>query len=243
MEDILVAVAIGGAALVASTLAAVAGFGGAAIMLPVLVWAFGIVDAVPILTVAQLMGNLSRVWFNRTELSFPVVKWFALGAVPAAAVGGAVFATTPAGALVRLLGAFLLLMVVYRHTPWGRNTRIGLRGFLPLGATSGTISALVGVVGPFMAPFFLAYGLVRGAYIGTEALATVTMHVTKLSVYGGYSLIDLNVGLVGVAIGTVMFAGSYLGKRILNRLPAARFPLIIDAVLLAAGLLFVIRGK
>jgi len=132
MEDILIAAAIGVAALVASTMSAVAGFGGAAIMLPVLVWAFRIGDAVPILTIAQLMSNLSRVWFNRTELSFPVVRWFALGAVPAAMAGGIIFATAPAGALVRLLGIFLLLMVAYRHTPWARKTRIGLRGFLPL---------------------------------------------------------------------------------------------------------------
>ena len=212
MEDILVVAAIGGAALAASILAAVAGFGGAAVMLPVLVWAFGIRDAVPILTIAQLMGNLSRVWFNRGELSFPVVNWFGLGAIPAAVVGGIVFATAPIGALVRVLGLFLLLMIAYRHSPWGR-TRIGLRGFLPLGAISGVISAVVGVVGPFMAPFFLSYGLVSGAYIGTEALATVMMHITKLGVYGGYSLIDADIALVGVAIGSVMFMGSYLGKK------------------------------
>ena len=242
MEDVLVAVAIGGAALAASTLAAVAGFGGAAIMLPVLVWAFGIVEAVPILTIAQLMGNLSRVWLNRMELSFSVVKWFGIGAVPAAVLGGVLFANTPAGSLVRLLGVFLLLMIVYRHSPWGKNARIDLRGFLPLGVISGVISAVVGVVGPFMAPFFLAYGLVRGAYIGTEALATVMMHVTKLSVYGGYELINLNIAMVGVSIGSVMFVGSYFGKQILKRLPAARFPLIIDAVLLVAGLLFLMRG-
>ncbi len=243
MEDVLAALAIGAAALFASTLAAAAGFGGAAVMLPVLVWRFGIGDAVPILTIAQLMGNLSRVWFNRTELSFNVVKWFGYGAVPSAVVGGIIFATAPTGALVRLLGLFLLLMVVYRHTPWGSDTRIGLKGFLPLGIISGAISAVVGVVGPFMAPFFLAHGLVSGAYIGTEALATVMMHVTKLGVYGSFSLMDLQIGLVGVAIGTVMFAGSYLGKQILIRLPAARFPLIIDAVLLAAGSLFLIGGE
>ena len=105
-------------------------------MLPVLVWVFGIHDAVPILTIAQLMGNLSRVWFNRTELSLSVVKWFGLGAVPAAVAGGIVFATAPATALVRVLGLFLLIMVAYRNSPWAREIRIGLRGFLPLGATS-----------------------------------------------------------------------------------------------------------
>ena len=242
MTELITPAVIAAVALVASTLAAVAGFGGAAIMLPILVWAFGIRDAVPILTIAQLIGNLSRVWFNRSELSLPVVGWFALGAVPMAVLGGVVFATAPAAALVRVLGAFLLLTVAYRHTPWGRRGHIGLRGFLPLGAASGFISALVGVVGPFMAPFFLAYGLIKGGYIGTEALATVVMHMTKLGVYGGYDLLGARTVLVGVAIGAVMFLGSYLGKRILERVPERVFPYIIEGVLVAAGLLFVIRG-
>ena len=238
----MVGAAVAGAALLASTLAAVAGFGGAAIMLPLLVWGFGVRDAIPILTIAQLMGNLSRVWFNRSELSFPVVRWFSTGAVPLAILGGIVFATAPAPALVRVLGAFLLLTVAYRHTPWGRRARLGLRGFAPLGATSGFISALVGSVGPFMAPFFLAYGLVKGAYIGTEALSTVVMHVTKLGVYGRYSLLSVNSIVIGLAIGGVMILGSFLGKRILDRVPERVFPYIIEGVLVAAGLLFLIRG-
>lgn len=51
-------------AMAASAVAAVAGFGGAVLLLPVLVWVFGVRDAVPILTIAQLVGNGSRVWFN-----------------------------------------------------------------------------------------------------------------------------------------------------------------------------------
>ena len=59
--------------------------------------------------------------------------------------------------------AIPLFMVAYRHTTRGRNARIRLRGFLNLGAASSFLSAMVGSVGPIMAPFFLAYGLVRGA--------------------------------------------------------------------------------
>jgi hypothetical protein len=57
------------AALAASTLAAITGFGGAAVLLPVLIVVFGVREAVPILTVAQLIGNGSRVWFNRYDLN------------------------------------------------------------------------------------------------------------------------------------------------------------------------------
>ena len=230
------------AALLASTIAAIAGFGGAVIMLPVLVWAFGVRDAVPVLTVAQLMGNLSRVWFNRAELSWSVIRWFALGAVPAAAIGGVIFATAPAAALVRGLGVFFLAVVAYRHTSWGKRTGLTLHGFLPLGSVSGLLSALLGSVGPFMAPFFLAYGLVKGAYIGTEAMSTVVMHVVKLGVYGGYALLRLQTVIAGLAIGGVMFLGSYLGKRLLNRVPERMFPSIIEGVLVVAGLLFLVQG-
>ena len=227
-------------ALVASTVAAIAGFGGSAIMLPVLVWAFGVRDAIPILTVSQLLGNLSRVWFNRSEVEGRVVQWFALGAVPAAVAGGVVFATAPTPALSRLLGAFLLVTVLYRHTAWGRQLRVKLRGFLPIGFSFGFLSAIVGGVGPMMAPFFLAYGLVRGAYIGTEALSTVTMHVTKLGVYGGYDLLSSRTILIGLAIGGVMFLGSYLGKRILTVVPERVFPVIVEVALVAGGILLLI---
>lgn len=125
MAELLPYVLVGITALAASVLAAVAGFGGAVVMLLVLVWAFGVRDAIPILTVAQLMGNLSRVGLNRRELDWRVVRRFGMGAVPAAAVGGVVFATAPAAALVRVLGVFLLLMVAYRHSSPRMGTRLG----------------------------------------------------------------------------------------------------------------------
>jgi hypothetical protein len=230
------------AALIASMLAAVAGFGGAVIMLPVLVWAVGVEDAVPVLTIAQLFGNLSRVVFNRSELNWSVIWRFSLGAVPAAIVGGIIFASAPAGFLVRALGVFLILMVVYRHTPWGKNARLKLGGFVPLGVVSGLLSAVLGVVGPFAAPFFLSFGLIKGAYIGTEAMTAVIMHITKLGVYGGYALISLSTLLMGLAIAPVMVAGTLLGKRLLSRIPERVFPYIVEGTMLAAGILFTIRG-
>jgi uncharacterized membrane protein YfcA len=240
MGDALAWLLLGVVAFVAATLAAVTGFGGAAVLLPVLVLRFGVREAVPILTVAQLIGNASRVWFNRHELDLPVVAWFTLGAVPAAVVGGLLFATAPLSALTRLLGLFLLALVVYRRLGTGKLPRLSARGFAPLGAVSSFLSALLGSVGPLMAPFFLAYGLVRGAYIGTEALATVVMHVTKLAVYAGASLLGGENVAVGLVLGPVMVLGSFVGKRIVDRLSERVFVLLVEATLVVAGLRFLI---
>jgi len=227
---------------VASTLAAVAGFGGAAVLLPILVLVFGVRDAIPILTVAQLIGNLSRVGFNRQELDLPVVGWFALGGVPAALVGGFLFASAPLSFLTRLLGIFLITVVVYRHASKGTTLRLPLRAFAMLGAVFSFLSALLGSVGPIMIPFFLAYGLVKGALIGTEALATVVMHVTKLAAYRSTAILTTTSIMVGLALGSIMILGSFVGKKILDRLPERLFVLLIEATLLIAGLGFLIRG-
>jgi uncharacterized membrane protein YfcA len=229
------------AALLASTLAAVAGFGGAAVLLPAIVAVFGIREAIPILTVAQLIGNASRVWFNRRELDWRVVGWFALGAVPFALLGGFLFAKAPLVALTRLLGAFLLLVLVWRHLR-PKPKSFPVASFAGIGAGASFLSALLGSVGPIMAPFFLAFGLVKGAYIGTEALSTVVMHITKLVAYHQTGILTQAGVLIGLVMGPVMIFGSFLGKHVVDRLPDRVFVAIIELVLVVAGLLFLIRG-
>ena len=230
------------AGLAASTLAAVAGFGGAAILLPVLVALFGPRDAIPILTIAQLVGNGSRVVINRDAIDRRIVGWFALGGIPAALVGGFLFAAAPLDALTRLIGAFLLVSVAWRRLRPRPSGALGPRTFTAIGAFFAFASALVGSVGPLMAPFFLAAGLVKSAYIGTEAAATVVMHVAKLVAYGTAALLTTFTVGVGLAMAPAMIAGSLLGKRIVDRLPERVFVAVIEVVLVVAGLVFLIGG-
>jgi hypothetical protein len=229
-------------AFIAATLAAVSGFGGAAVLLPMLVFIFGVREAIPILTVAQLIGNGSRVWFNRHELDWKVVAWFALGGVPMAIVGGMLFARAPLAPLTRVLGVFLILIVAWRHIPRTSTWHPPLQSFAAVGAVSSFLSALMGSVGPLMAPFFLAYGLVKGAYIGTEALSTVVMHISKLIAYKQSAVLPLHALLAGLALGPLMVGGSLAGKRIVNRISERVFTAIIELTLLAAGVQFIWKG-
>ncbi len=207
-------------------------------LLPVFVALFGVRDAVAVLTVSQLLSNGSRVWFNREHVVRPIVGSFALGAVPAAIVGALIFATAPLGALSRIIGAALLVMVFWRRfRPAG--LRPSLRGFAGVGALSGFGSALVGSLGPLTAPFFLAYGLIRRAYIGTEAASATVMHLTKLAVYGGASVLTLGSVGIGLALAPSTAAGAWVGSKLLDRLPGRTFLVLVEAGLIVAGLLLI----
>lgn len=227
------------AAFALAWLSAVAGFGGGVLLLPVFTALFGLRTGVPVLTLTQLSSNGSRVWFTRHRLHWSIIGRFALGAIPFALAGGLLLAAAPLAPLKRLLGIFLLAVVVWRRlNPHPRKP--SHRAFVGVGAASGLGSALLGSVGPLTAPFFLAYGLARDAYIGTEAACALTMHLTKLVAYGAGSLLNPDVLLLGLVLTPATLAGAWVGKRTVNRISDRLFVLLVEVGLVVAAVLFLI---
>jgi uncharacterized protein len=233
---------VAGVALFSAVLGSVAGTGGTAVLLPVLVHYFGIQAAVPMVTLANLAANVSRAVVHGREVDRPVVAWFTLGSLPLTVLGTWLFTVAAPEMLTRLLGAFLLVVVVWRRLRAVPPKAYAPAWFLPLGVGFGFLNGLFSSVGPLMAPFFLAYGLVKDSYIGTDALITVVMQGTKLAVFGGTQFLTATVLLYGTLLMPVMFLGALVGKLLLDRLPPWVFVLVIELTLVVAGLNFVVRG-
>lgn len=227
-------------ALVAGTIGGVVGFGSAVILLPVCAYTFGAAEAVPILTIAALIGNLSRATFSWRETDWPAVRMYVLGAVPFAALGAFIFIELDAALIHRLLGAFILLMIPARRWAVRHDMTVQRWHLLPLGAVMGLLSGIVGTVGPINAPFFLAYGLVKGAYLATEALGAAAVHLTKSAVYGRFAALDLETMTYGLIIGLALIAGSWLGKRIVMRLDTPAFIRTVEVLLGVSGALMLL---
>jgi uncharacterized membrane protein YfcA len=225
------------AAFALALLSAVTGFGGGVLLLPVFTALFGLRVAVPVLTLAQLASNGARVWLNRRELRWRLAGRFALGAVPLAVAGALLLAHAPLGALKRLLGVFLVGVVLWRRLG-PRLPRPTDRTFVTVGAASGLGSALLGSVGPLTAPFFLAYGLSRAAYVGTEAAGALTLHLSKTVGYAAGGLITSDVLLLGAALTPATLLGAAVGRRIVGRISDRVFVVLVELGLLAAAALF-----
>jgi hypothetical protein len=233
---------LAGVAFLSALLGSVAGTGGSLVLLPALVLHFGIQDATAILLIANAAANVSRVWVNRRELVLPVVWWFALGSVPLVVAGAWLFTIAAPELLTRVLGGFLLFMLLWRHMPIRPPKPPTVRWFFPVGLAIGFVSGLMASSGPLSAPFFLSYGLLRGAYIGTDALITVLMHIPKAAVFLHQGLISRHVLIASAVLIPFMIGGAVYGKRILDRVPDRVFAYAIEAVLLVAGVNFLLRG-
>lgn len=220
----------------AGTIGGVIGFGGSTILLPVLVFAFGPLDAVPIMGVAALIANFSRVavWWR-------VVDWRAAGAyaataVPAVVLGARTFLALDAPLIEAVIGAFFVAMVPLRRWLLSRNWTIGLPGLAAAGAVIGYMTGMVVNTGPLNTPFFLAYGLIKGPFIATEAMGSLSIYFSKSAVFQRFGALPWKLAVNGMFVGGAMMAGTWLGKRLVERLEVRQFNYAIDAMLLLSGL-------
>ena len=236
MPDPLTWMILIGTALLGSTIGGVAGFGAGILLLPVAAWTLGIRAAVPVLTVTMLLGNLARIWWSRHELHGGVTLRFIAGAVPATAVGVMIFAGASSDWLGRAIGAFLLAAVPLRRLLTSGRLHVRAAHFPLIGGAVGFLSALVVTTGPVVTPFFLAYGLRRGAFIATEALCAGAMHVTRGLVFARYRMISTETLVIGLVLGTTMFAGAWIGRRMLDRMSDRAFLAVIEVLLVGMGL-------
>jgi uncharacterized membrane protein YfcA len=223
-------------ALVGSLVGGVAGFGTGIIMLPLVAWVIGLRSAVPVLTVTMAIGNLARIWWSRGEVDRGVVVRFALGAMPATVLGTALYVGAPAEWFGRFVGIFLITSVPLRRVLAMDFFRMRLGYFPVLGVVVGLISGLVVTTGPLNTPFFLAYGLRRSAYVGTEAVCAMAMHLARGAALTRYALLGWETFALGTVLGATMFAGSWMGRRLLDRMSDRVFLGIIEALLVGMGL-------
>jgi uncharacterized membrane protein YfcA len=226
----------------AATVSGAAGFGGALLLLPVLTWVVGARAAVPILTVAQLLGNGSRAGFGWRRIRWRPVLLFNGGAVPASVIGSRLFIDLPSAFLPRLIGVFLLLVVALRHTRLGKRDVPGWC-LAPAGAVVGFLSALAGSAGPLGAAVFLGLHLAAPAYVASEAVTAVLMHLTKSVTYGRYGALTFDELMQGIALGFSLVLGSWTGKELIDRMPEKGFTLLVEILLVVSAVSLILCGK
>lgn len=229
------------AALTAAAISGAAGFGGALLLLPLLVATVGTTHAVPLLTVAQLVGNLSRAGFGFTHIHWKPVGLFLLGAVPCSVLGALSFVQLPEDYVTRAIGATILVFVALKH--FGL---VSIRGGPTLlvmgGGVVGFLSGLVGSAGPLGAAIFLSLGLPAVAYIASEAITALAMHGVKTAIYQRYIALDREFWFLAVLMGVAMIIGTWSAKRVVERMPVDTFHRFVTLLLAATATYMLLHG-
>lgn len=98
-----------GVGLVAGTVSGIVGTGSSIMLVPVLVYAFGPKEAVPIMAVAAIMANVSRIMAWWREVDWRACAAYSVTGIPAAAVGARTLLILPSRTVDIAIGLFLIL--------------------------------------------------------------------------------------------------------------------------------------
>jgi uncharacterized protein len=229
-------------ALLAGTIGGVIGFGSGVIMVPILAFTFGAKAAVPIMAIAAILANGSRVTAWWRELDLPAALIYCATAVPAAFFGASLFLNLNVHAVEMALGVFLIAVVPARHALRRSKLKIKRWHLSIVGAVMGFLTGIVASTGPINAPFFLAYGLTKGAYLATEAFGSAAVSITKITTFSLRGVVSFDNVMRGLGVGSGLMAGSYLAKAIVAKLKPADFEYIMDGVVLIAGVVMLVAA-
>lgn len=230
---------LGAVAFATAVMTAMVGLGGGIILLSVMAIYLEPVIAIPVHGAVQLASNASRTWIQRRHVRWPILGRFAVLLVPGSILGLLVARTLPAEAVRTGIGVFVLLAI------WAPKWLfLGIdpehthptRRFLWLGGAIGFLNTAVGAVGPLLGPFLRGIGLTRHGIVGSFAAVQSLGHAVKIVVFtvAGFAFAAW-LGPIALLAGCVV-AGTWVGSRLLDRVPERVFQLLYKASLTALAL-------
>jgi uncharacterized membrane protein YfcA len=117
-----------------------------------------------------------------------------------------------------------------------RNLKLQLWQLAIAGAVIGFITGIVLSTGPLSVPAFTAYGLVKGAFLSTEAATSLVLMVSKIATFRALGALPAPSIVEGLIVGASVMAGAFAGKAVVQRMSIGAFQHVLDGLLLCSGL-------
>jgi uncharacterized membrane protein YfcA len=156
--------------------------------------------------------------------------------IPAAALGARTLLELPSHAVDISIGLFLIAMVPVRHWLAKHDFKLSLWHLALGGALIGYLTGIVVSTGPLSVPLFLFYGLTKGAFLATEAASSLGLYLSKSVTFQRFGALNPDIALKGLIAGSSLMFGAFIAKRFVLRLDANVFRLVMDGIMIAAGI-------
>ena len=222
--------------LIAGTISGIVGTGSSIMLMPVLVYEYGPKQAVPIMAVAAVLANLSRILAWWREVDWRACAAYSVTGIPAAALGARTLLALPSHAVDIAIGMFLIAMVPVRHwlarhelkaNLWhlAHRRRCHRLSHRHRGLDRAAERAAVPVLRPHQG---------RVPRDGSRELARALFQ--QIRDLRALRRADHRTSLVkGLIAGSSLMFGAFIAKRFVLHLKPDAFRLIMDGIMLAAG--------
>ena len=226
---------LGSLGLAAGVLGGVIGFGTTIILMPALVYFYGPIQAIPIIALVAMVANLSRIFLWWNQINWRACFVYSLTGAPAVVLGVNTLVSLNERLVEMTLGIFLIALIPIRRWMRNKNFYLKLWQMSLVGAGIGYLTGIVATTGAINTPFFLAYGLSKGTFLGTEAASTLSILFAKGVTFHQLGFLSITSIVQGLFIGVFVLVGAIFSKKIVLALPEEKFLMLMELVMLTSG--------
>lgn len=230
------------AAFFGSMASAITGAGGAIILSFALAPVIGVAALVQTISVAMTVSHLARIQAFRREIDWRVSGIVLAGSIPGVILGAMIYTQLSERAIGLVLGGFMLVIVVLKRMLPNQALNLPRPVILFFSLGFGLVSGATIGGGILVLPILAAAGLTGAAFVATDAVIGLVVHLVKSIVFGSAAVLSAELTLIGIIIGIVMIPGAYVARALIRRMPLSIHAGLIDAVIVLGGLGFLYRA-
>lgn len=231
-------------AFAASILGGMSGYGTGLVLPVFLVPLVGVPNVIPVMAVAMLFNNGSRVVAFWCEIQWIHVRRMLVLGLPACAAGTYSYTLLSSKWIAVLLGTFLLASVPLRRLLRHVQFKFSADVELGAGAFFGFINGGMTGTGVILISILMSVGVAGGALVSTDAVISVVMGFAKVVLLGCFAALNLELALLGLIVGLCTAPGAFVARTLLKRIPAGIHAGLMELVVIAGSvaLLWHIKG-
>lgn len=229
-------------AFFAEVLGTMAGFGSSTVFLPLALFFLDFRTALILVAIFHISGNIGRITFFRSTINKRLLFIFGIPSIILTFLGALLVNYIPPDFLKLVLGIFLFVFsLISLHTPnfsFSANKRNNFVG----GILSGFFAGLIGTGGALRGAFLTSFKLEKSVYIATAAAISLAVDITRIPVYFGSGFLEQQFYYYIPILFVLAISGSFVGKKIVNKISQPTFRKIVLVALILISLKFVYDG-
>lgn len=229
-------------AFIAEVIGTMAGFGSSTVFLPIALFFYDFRTALILVAIFHISGNIGRIAFFRHGFDKKMLLRFGLPSVILTLTGALLVQHISQPLLKFILGVFLLIYVAVTLIKPNLKAKPGIRNSLIGGGLSGFFAGLIGTGGALRGAFLSSFDLDKNVYIATAAAISLAVDITRIPVYLSNGFLPKDMLIFIPFLFLIAIAGSFIGKKIVGKIPQAVFRKIVLVCVGLVSIKFIYDG-
>lgn len=228
-------------ALIAEILGTIGGFGSSVFFIPIAAYFLDFYSALGITAIFHISSNLTKITMFRKGFNKKLVISMGIPAILFVILGAYLSQFVASKGLEIALAVFLILMSIvflifksFTIKPTTTNSILG-------GIFSGGIAGLIGTGGAIRGMTLTSFRLQSEVFIATSAIIDFGVDAGRSIIYWGNGYIHTHDLFLIPFLIVASIVGTFIGKKILERIPEERFRVLVLSLILITGISTVIK--